>query len=311
LHSHGIGGACSRDRNVKSVQGAGSKKGAHMISSETAVVPMGTSNEDDATELAAKLGFDLSINSLAYSPDFQPVVRLSCGLIMVPHGKTPSNVRLLFQNHSDSGPESWLIPEGVAMAKAGAAAFVQEYGPVLCANPNNWVMYCSPLSRTKATAEPYVAALREAGACVPEPTVDPDLIEINQGSWHGQTVQDLKTAGRLEDAELAEQYRAHGSFLAKPVDGSGECILQVIVRAAAWLQKMERLHGGSDTNILVFGHGTFQNSVETLLQSYPDKTPTHIFSRVSGGSHLRRGEAHLLAPLRTASDILVAEEAEQ
>lgn len=190
---------------------------------------------------------------------------------------------------------SQLLPEGITGAERGAAAFAHDFGPLIRAQLNNWVLYCSPLTRTKDTALPYVSALREAGILVPEPTVDDALIEINHGTWSTKSVQALRDEGR-DDAERAAEYR-DGSFVAKTQDGSGEAILDVVVRAADWLRELEARHGSSRTNVLVFGHGTFQNAVELLMRVHPDKSPTQLFSRVSGGSHLRRGEAHLIADL--------------
>ena len=47
-------------------------------------------------------------------------------------------------------------------------------------HPESWVLCRSPLTRTATTAAPYVECLRAAGAAVPDPTVDPMTIEINQ-----------------------------------------------------------------------------------------------------------------------------------
>jgi len=251
-------------------------------------------------ETAAVLGLALTRNGgLEYLADFRPPASLSCGLIMVPHGKTPSNINHLFQSHSD-GAHSQLTPEGLRAAEVGASQFVQEYGQALRGSLSNWVFYRSPLTRTAATASPYLQALREADIPVPEPTIDRDLIEITHGTWDGLTVEGIEAAGRVDDAKLASQYR-EGSFTAKSLDGSGESKLDVIARAAKWLQLLEKRHGGGRTNVLIFGHGTFQNSVELLLRCYPDLMPQQLFNRnPSGGSHLQRGKAHLLVPLRMA-----------
>ena len=243
---------------------------------------------------AASLGFELSTGGDIKYSDGYTAVSLSCGLLAVPHGKTLSNQRHLFQDHSDS-QLSQLLPEGIQMARRGAAAFVQEYDEQL--RLNSWRIFRSPLNRTAATAEQYVLALREVGVEV-QVDVDPNLIEINHGSWAGLTVSELADAGRTRDAELGQQYR-DGSFVARATDGSGESKLNVLCRAAEWLKALESELGGKSTNVLVFGHGTFQNCLELLLRCYPQKSADEIFSRdPTGGSHLRRGETHLLAELR-------------
>jgi len=260
---------------------------------------------EDPKELARPLGLELdaTAGALSYAADFKPVVHLTCGLLMVPHGTTASNVQRLFQNHSD-GPKSQLSPEGISEVERGAAAFVEAYGPALRrraeeAGGGRWAVYRSPLQRCEDTANIFVAALERAGIPLPEVTVDLDLIEINHGSWGEHTAESLRDEGRQEDAELAAKYR-QGWMVAKATDGSGESLLEVIARVAAWLEKLQRRHGdsaaGPPTRVLVFGHGTFQNAVEALLRVYPDKTLGALFTRVTGGSHLRRGFAHELTP---------------
>lgn len=258
---------------------------------------------EEPRDVAAALGFDVEEgDTLAYKADYTPPTALSCGLIMVPHGKTQSNNEHLFQDHSDSAL-SQLLPEGVEMARRGAAEFVQQYAESMKGNLDTWVLYRTPLSRTTTTADCYVAALREAGVEVPDPIVDPLLLEINQGSWAGLSVDGLAAAGREQDAVLARAYR-DASFFAKATDGSGESKLDVLRRSADWLRVLEARHGSAKCNVLVFGHGTFQNCVELLLKCYPDKSAADIFNRnPSGGSHLRRGEVHILTPLHVhASD---------
>lgn len=247
---------------------------------------------------AAALGLVMpTASDIDYGPEFQPLAQLTCGLLMVPHGQTPSNERMLFQSHRD-GPENALTEKGVAMADRGALAFAQEYGTLIRAKPENWLFYRSPLQRTATTARCYTEALRKAGVEVTEPVIDPDLIEINQGSWHGLSVDDLAGgSGGGAESDMALRYR-DGCFVAKALDGSGESRLELMTRVAIWLRKLEELHGGRRRNIVVFGHGTFQNSVEVLLRAVPGKTPVEVFSRnVTGSSHLRRGEVHLLAPV--------------
>lgn len=254
------------------------------------------SQVDRAGALGLVLPAASDITPVDYGPEYRPPAQLTCGLLMVPHGQTPSNERMLFQSHRD-GPENALTQKGVAMAERGAVAFARDYGPLIRAQPESWMFYRSPLSRTETTARSYTRALREAGVDVPDPIVDPDLIEINQGSWHGLSVGGLAgMSGGGAESAMALRYR-DGCFVAKALDGSGESRLDVMTRVASWLRRLEELHGGRRRNIVVFGHGTFQNSVEVLLRSIPGKSPVEVFSRnVSGSSHLRRGEVHVLAP---------------
>mmetsp|Transcript_45673 Transcript_45673/g.106019 ORF Transcript_45673/g.106019 Transcript_45673/m.106019 type:complete len:329 (-) Transcript_45673:6-992(-) len=260
------------------------------------VVELVEEKHQDAQAIRAKkLGFELLPDGqLRYMKDFKPLVNLTCVLVMVPHGQTPSNVELLFQNHSDGGYEQLLTPEGRHMVHAGAAEFIDKYGTVLHETAADWVLYRSPLNRTAQTAEIYMEAFDAAGIEVPQPVVDRGLIEIDAGSWHGYTVEGLGQAGREVDAEAAMRYRS-GSFEAKASDGSGESLIDLMARAAKWLGELERRHGGSNAKVLVFGHGTFQNAVEVLLRAYPRMPPQEVFARGPGRGHLRRGAVHLIA----------------
>jgi len=183
------------------------------------------------------------------------------------------------------------------MAQRGAQRAVAIYADAMRKNISQWVTYRSPLNRTAATASPYVSLFREAGVEFPEPVVDPAVIELTHGSWAGVSLKGLQESGRSEEADVAAAYRA-SSFLAKPIDGSGESKLDVLARAAEWLKQLERRHGRQQRNVIVFGHGTFQNCVELLLRRYPEKSVSELFDRnPTGSSHLRRGEVHVLSPI--------------
>lgn len=225
-------------------------------------------------------------------------------LLMVPHGKTPSNIRMLFQSHAESA-DSQLLPASFDDARAGARSFLEEAGRleqlrfVDCGGGDrggggggdgSFVLLRSPLQRTAQTGGVYLEVMRARGLSVPQTLpVDPGLVEINHASWKGKTVEQLDGP----DADEARAYRS-GSFLASPTDGSGESLLDLLERCALWLQGLSRRY--PDRRVLVFGHGTFQNAVETLLRTYGDREPAAIFSRISGGSHLRRGFVHAVYP---------------
>ena len=48
-------------------------------------------------------------------------------LVLIPHGRTPSNQRLIFQNHSE-GPDATLLPESLVEAGKGAEVFLDAFG---------------------------------------------------------------------------------------------------------------------------------------------------------------------------------------
>lgn len=248
---------------------------------------------EDPHQLAKSLHLKILPNEqVEYEQHFQPPVQLTCGLLIVPHGRAVYNQEGRFQNHAD-GETSELLPEGMSQNEEGVAALMETYGRSMRDNPDSWVFYRSPLKRCRDTFETYQAALQRAGIRVPEATVDVDVIEINHGSWGERDVSDLIQAELFEEAALGELYKG-GSFLAKPGDASGESLLDVVARAAEWLKGLQARHSSGRTNVIVFGHGTFQNAVELLLRVHPGKSPAALFSRGGGGSHMERGHPHII-----------------
>ena len=210
-------------------------------------------------------------------------------LLMIPHGRTPSNVSLLFQSHAE-GPDGELLPESRDEAAAGAAEFLKTWGARLRTSPKEFVFVRSPLRRCEQTAAVYVEAMAALGLPTPEIIIEDALVEIDHASWHGKRVEDLTGAAR----QAAAAYR-RGDFLSRPADG--ESLLDLMVRCRAWLGTLDE--GGSTSAartrgrvVVAFGHGTFQNACETLLRTFGERPVKEVFTREKGRSHLRRGYAH-------------------
>ena len=198
-------------------------------------------------------------------------------LVLIPHGRTPSNQRLIFQDHSE-GPDATLLPESLVEAGKGAEVFLDAFGDRL----GDCKFLRSPLHRCAQTWEAYTAVLADRCLEVPEIAVDEALVEIDHASWHGKTVEELEGADRA----AAAAHRA-GDVLAGPADGESQ--LDVLERAAAWV------HGLDEPGIVVaFGHGTMQNAIEVVLRTYGDRPPAEVFTRVPGKSHLKRGFPHVV-----------------
>jgi len=226
----------------------------------------------------------VSVQLVIYQDGYRPPTLECERIVCVPHGRTPSNARLLFQSHKET-PIGELLPESFAEAVAGAHEFFTSYGARLVSQPDDFRFLCSPLKRTKDTAGVYQKVARDLYGIELSIFVDPEIIEINHASWDNKTVQDLQG----EDAELAAAYR-EGSFFAKPAS-PGESKLDLLRRCKAWLTCASEQYAGKV--LVVFGHGTFQNSIETILQPpYVKPDPVAIFSRKPGASHLRRGFPH-------------------
>ena len=225
---------------------------------------------------------------IEYAPGYTPPELGMLELVMVPHGRTASNVALLFQSH-DEGPDGRLLTSSLDDAARGAAAFLAEWGELLRDKAGTFLFLRSPLLRAEQTAEVYLRVMEAQGYPLPEVLVDPGLIEIDQGSWHGKAVADLKG----EDAEAGAAYR-RGNFFAAAADG--ECILEVLERCSSWLSDISALAAGK--HVICFGHGTFQNAAETIMLLHTTqgelKTPAAIFTRRHGESHLRRAFPHIV-----------------
>jgi len=199
-------------------------------------------------------------------------------LVLIPHGRTPSNQRLIFQNHSE-GPDATLLPESLVEAGKGAEVFLDAFGDRL----ERCSFRRSPLHRCAQTWEAYTAVLADRGLEVPEIAVDEALVEIDHASWHGKTVEELEGADRA----AAAAHRA-GDVLAGPADGESQ--LDVLERARAWVESLD----APDRVVVVFGHGTMQNAIEVVLRTYGSRPPAEVFTRVPGKSHLRRGFPHVV-----------------
>ena len=237
-------------------------------------------------DIAAKLGFSIAGQSVDYSSTFTPFTLDLETLIFIPHGRTPSNEKLLFQSYEES-INSRLLSSSRLETSEGADLFLAQYSTRLKDQPNDFIFLRSPLKRTEETAEVYLNAFQSVMAKCPTVHIDSALLEIDHASWHGKTVSDMH--GEEQDAAAA--YRA-GSFLAAPCDG--ESNLDLLWRCSQWLQSVQKQY--PHKIVCVFGHGTFQNAVETLLCSYGATLPCTIFTRKPGESHMKRGYPHAVFP---------------
>ena len=200
-------------------------------------------------------------------------------LTLISHrGRTPSNQRLIFQDHSE-GPDATLLPESLDEAGKGAEVFLNAFGDRL----ERCSFQRSPLHRCAQTAGAYATTFADRGVTLPVVEVDEALVEIDHASWHGKTVDDLSGADRA----AAAAHRA-GDVLAGPADGESQ--LDVLERAAAWVEGLDE----PDRVVVAFGHGTMQNAIEVVLRTYGSRPPAEVFTRVPGKSHLKRGFPHVV-----------------
>ncbi|HEY2710303.1 MAG TPA: histidine phosphatase family protein [Caulobacteraceae bacterium] len=134
-------------------------------------------------------------------------------IYLVRHGQTEFNREGRFQG----GRDSPLTPVGEAQADAFGRLLAGLTG---AATP----IVCSPLGRTRATAE----RLRAAGGFTSEIVLDPRLAEIGMGAWDGLTWPEIVALRPPFDVEAAPR----DWFMRSP---DGETYDEFAARLADWI----------------------------------------------------------------------------
>ena len=137
-----------------------------------------------ALDLMERLGFDLldsDLGSITYNTAYVPPPMAVSSLTCIPHGRTPSNEKLLFQSHAE-GPDGILLPESFEGAQAGAKVYFDRWGDQIRGSPSRFVFLRSPLERTAQTAGVYREVGESMGITLPEIDIEPRVIEINHGN---------------------------------------------------------------------------------------------------------------------------------
>jgi probable phosphoglycerate mutase len=148
-------------------------------------------------------------------------------LIIVRHGQTEWNLKLIRQGHLDSP----LTEKGIAQAKALAERLSRETFSVL---------YSSDLGRAIQTAQMI------ADATGHRIVTDPRLRERHLGIFQGFTGDELRE-------KYPEEYRLHRTSGPSYVIPGGESVEQQIARNVAYLQEIAEKHLGE--TIVVVTHG--------------------------------------------------------
>ncbi len=152
---------------------------------------------------------------------------MSLTLYFLRHGQTSLSRDNAF---CGSGLNPELTPEGHEMARA----FADAYGKTL------WqAVYCSPLQRAVATAEPLCRALNIT------PELRPDLMEIGYGQWEGQSVE---TVSR----DFHDDYLRWTADPAWNAPTGGESAIAIARRALNVVEEIRARY--SEGNVLVVSH---------------------------------------------------------
>ena len=166
-------------------------------------------------------------------------------VIIVRHGQTQWNIKLIRQGHLD-GP---LTDKGVAQAKALAERLAQEKFVAL---------YSSDLGRALQTAQTIAAV---TGHSI---STDARLRERNLGIFQGLNGDEIKE-------RFPEEYRLHRTLNPEYVIPSGESVRQQVERNIACLSEIAERHFG-DTAVVVT-HGGVLSGLFRHTFSIPFTAP--------------------------------------
>ena len=127
------------------------------------------------------------------------------------------------------------------------------YAALAARLPRPAVWGCTPLSRTRRTAQ----AIFRAGYPAQTLAVHPGLIEQSMGDWHGTTHGDVP-------AKLTEPAHPFWPLSGTERPPGGESMAEVITRAGVTLEDLAERHRGQDLVIVSHG-GTIRAAVAHAL----------------------------------------------
>jgi broad specificity phosphatase PhoE/ribonuclease HI len=184
----------------------------------------------------------------------RPVAGDPTTLLLVRHGRTALTEAGRFSGRDGEDPP--LSPAGEGDAARVAAVVARFGGPqaLLADVPRPGAVVCSPMRRTRRTAEVVAAAL---GVGV---EVDEDWIEAGFGGWEGLTYGEI---ARRHPAELSAW---QGSTTVAPP--GGESLDDLVERVGAARRRILRAHAGEV--VVVVTHATPVRAVlQDALQAGP------------------------------------------
>jgi broad specificity phosphatase PhoE len=183
-------------------------------------------------------------------------------IYLLRHGETLANSEGRFQGRL----ESPLSARGLAQAKAAG----QRLAALVAAEPGAWVIETSPLGRARQTAAIVAEALG-----LPEPAIEPRLIEADYGALEGLTRPEV-------DAGWPHLAGVVGVFGHAP---DGEGIEALDARARSWLD--ERLTSGR--RVIAIAHASIGRAIRGAYLGEPFEvyrlyeTPQDAFHRLHAG----------------------------
>ena len=165
-------------------------------------------------------------------------------LIIVRHGQTQWNLKLIRQGHLDSP----LTEKGIAQAKALGERLMRETFTAL---------YSSDLGRAVQTAQMIAAATGH------EIVTDPRLRERHLGIFQGLNGDELRE-------KYPEEYRLHRTVGPSYVIPGGESMRQQVARNVAYLNEIAEKHLGETIVVVTHGgvlSGFFRHALSIPLEA--------------------------------------------
>ena len=183
-------------------------------------------------------------------------------IYLLRHGETVGNSEHRYQGRF----ESPLSERGLAQARAVAARLAD----LKAADPGDWVIKMSPLGRARQTA-----AIVAETMGLPEPVIDPRLIEADYGALEGLTSAEV-------EARWPHLAGYIGVFAHAP---GGEGLAALNARAAEWLAE----HAEDERRIVAVSHASIGRAIRGAYvgATFEDyrlfETPQDAFHRLHEG----------------------------
>lgn len=202
-------------------------------------------------------------------------------ILLVRHGETEWNSLSRFQGQIDIP----LNEEGLCQARRLSARF-EGWRPS--------VIYSSPLSRARTTAELIAAGVPET----PFVLLD-GLAEMGFGSWEGRSIREVES----QEPELFQRWM-NSPFECPPPEGESHSLLEERVRKA-----LKDITGAEGERLVVVSHGGILRIILALLFDIPLSTVWRM--RVTNcsvtGVHVRK-DRYSLAFLNDDLHVKLSEE---
>ena len=155
----------------------------------------------------------------------------------------------------------------VLLCPDSLAAQTGQYRALAERLPRGAAWYVTPLSRTRRTAEAIWQAGEEAGDPMPNPGVEPDLVEQHLGEWQGLPHAALPPL-------LAQPAHVFWPLSGQERPPGGESMQQVIERVGPVLERLAASHPGEE--LVVVCHGGVVRAAIAHAMGIPADAALHL-----------------------------------